>query len=239
MGASNPNLVKNVNEWKKSKDPRVFAEIYRDLKPYVSYTISKYRDSGISPTSMDLEAKKLIAKALENYNSSKGGVVTYVNQYLQKMNRFVNNNQGTLRLPENYNLEFSTFQNTYNDLKYKQDRDPTTLELADSLAWSPQKIDVFKRKMGGTVIESENSFNRVYKNNNLKVMEALQYIRSKYGHEGETLIAKLYGLNGEQKKSLTQISQEMDGNYAKLYKLKKEVEDDFKEYLNEDSGWSR
>lgn len=238
MGASNPNLVNNVNEWKKTKDPRLFSEIYRDLKPYVSYTIGKFKDSGISPVAMDLEAKKLIAKALDNYSPSKGGIVTYVNQYLQKMSRFVNNNQGTLRLPENYNLEFSTFQNAYNDLRYKKDRDPTTLELSDSLSWAPQKVDVFKRKMGGTVLESENSFNRVYQNNNLKVMEALQYVRSKYGHEGEILMAKLHGLNGEQKKSLTQISQEMDGNYAKLYKLKKEVEKDFKEYLN-DSGWSK
>lgn len=232
MPAPDPELVRLVEEWKKTKDPETFSKIYQKLKPYVSYSIGKYKNSGISSIALDLEARKLIAQALENYNASKGGVVTYVNQYLQKMNRFVNDNQGMLRLPENYNLEFSTFQQAYNDLRYKKDREPTVLELSDELSWEPKKIETFKRQMGGVVLESADAFNKLYGNENLEIMEALQYIRSKYGADGEMLISKLYGLNGETKQSLMNIARETKKDYNELYKLKKNVEKDFKDYLS-------
>jgi|GEM_PF-1891983 DNA-directed RNA polymerase specialized sigma subunit len=231
MPATDSKLLQNIEEWKRTKNPNTFNEIYKQLRPYVNYTKSKFKNSGLSPTVMDLEARKLIAQALENYSPSKGGVVTYVNQYLMKMNRFVNNNQGAVRLPENYSLEFSTFQNAYNDLRQRQNRDPSTLELADYLTWNPKKVEVFKMKAGGTVMETDLSYNKLYGAEDLVIKEALQFIRSKYGNEGELLISKLYGLNGEPKQSLNQIAMELKQSYSKLYGLKQKVDKDFKEYI--------
>jgi hypothetical protein len=68
----------------------------------------------------------------------------------------VYSSQNAARMSETKALGFNAYHNAYTDLKDNHGREPTVIELADHLAWSPKRVTEFQQQAGRKeFVESE------------------------------------------------------------------------------------
>ncbi|MEM4668971.1 MAG: sigma-70 domain-containing protein [Thermofilum sp.] len=216
-------------EWKRTKDPRLFQQIFSQIYPMVKRRVRDFYGSGVAEDVLELEARKLVAEALERYDG-RSNLHSYIQSYLQGLSRFVNKYQAVFRLPENYNLEYATFQRAFFDLSVRLGRDPTATELADELGWNVEKVNVYLRRRVG-VEDFEAAPPMVHSSESLKVKEARAYIASRYGRDAEALLAMTKGLDGP-KVSLAEAARRLNMNYYQARRLLEKVERDFNDFLS-------
>lgn len=216
-----------ILKWKKTKDPKIFEQIFVSLKPIVIKHIKRFEGSGLNQEALELEARRIMAEALEKYKPGQS-VHGYINSYLMGLSRFVNNYQNVLRLPESANLQYSTFERTFHDLKAKLRRDPSPVEIADELGWSVDRVQYFMRRK--IVSDDPNNWNAVTDNTSLKIKEARIYLASKYGKEAEKMFALIEGLDGP-KKSIAQVAREFKMPYHTVYKMYNDMKNDYLSFI--------
>lgn len=222
-------LEKKVMEWKKTNDPKLFKEIFEEFRPLIYKHMRRFTGSGLLNEHLELQARKIMADALKKYTPTKGNLAGYVNSYLQGLSRFVNTYQSPLRLPENYNLAYHTFETTRHELMSRLGREPSAIELADELGWPVEKVMVFLRRQ--IVHDDPGHWNKVIDASSLKIKEARAYLASRYGADAEKLFALVEGLD-EPKKSLQQAAREVNIEYNTARRLYKKMKEEFHQFLS-------
>ncbi len=134
----------------KSGDHMALREIQNQYKPLVLSQLRTYSKAVLPASALQAEAYKLIKKAMDTYDPNKGPLSAHIKTYMQKMYRYVNDNQNLVRLPENYKLDVSKFNENRTALQEELDRAPTVGELAQSLGWSPKKVGVINTTLNQT-----------------------------------------------------------------------------------------
>lgn len=223
-------IKEKVLQWQKTRDPKLFDEIYRELKPLIGKNVSRFMGGGLPTEALELEARRLVAEALERYQPTSGEVHSFVSMYLKGLSRFTNKYQAALRLPENYNLEYTTFDNAFHELQERLGREPSAVELADALGWPIEKVKTFLRRR----VSSENfelAPPAVFGSESLQVSEARAYLASKYGREAEKLFAMVKGLDGK-KYSLAEACRILNMPYYSARNLYLKMEQEFNEFLS-------
>lgn len=224
------DIKEKVLQWQKSRDPRLFEEIYSSLRALVGKNVSRFIGGGLPKEALELEARRLVAEALERYKPTSGEVHSFVSMYLKGLSRFTNKYQAVLRLPENYNLEYTTFDNAFHELRERLGREPSAVELADALGWPIEKVKTFLRRR----VSSENlelAPPSIFGPESLQVMEARAYLASKYGRDAEKLFSMVRGLDG-RKHSLTEASRALNMPYYSARNLYLKMEKEFNEFLS-------
>jgi DNA-directed RNA polymerase sigma subunit (sigma70/sigma32) len=108
---------------------------------------------------LETQAKILAVKAIRSFDPNRGvKLSTHVTNQLQKLSRVNYAHQNAARVPEHSMLQFHTFNIAKEDFRTDNGREPTTVELADSLKWSPRKIEQFETQFGrAELLESKDS----------------------------------------------------------------------------------
>lgn len=138
--------------WKqyKSGNSMALREIQQRYKPLVLSQLKTYNKAVLPASALQAQAYKLIKKALDTYQPSRGEVSAHIKSHMQKMYRYVNDNQNLVRLPENYKLDVNRFNTTKTALQEELDRAPSVNELAKSLGWSSKKVGVIDTTLNKT-----------------------------------------------------------------------------------------
>lgn len=91
----------------------------------------------ISPTTLHSEAVKQSIKAFETYDPNKNvQLSTHLTNQLKKLSRDAYAEVSFLRMPEERQMKYRTFEFGREELREKLGREPSAFELSDRLGWS-------------------------------------------------------------------------------------------------------
>jgi len=118
------------------------------------------KQSNVLPKAVvEAKLKTYAIAAFDTYKEGKGAKLsTHVQNYLQKINRDNYTNQQAVRLPENLAIGYTKFMNTKTSLGETIGREPTTMELAEHLSWSPEQVANAERKYHTELVESKMTY---------------------------------------------------------------------------------
>jgi len=225
-------LKEKVVKWQQTKDPMLLDEILDDLEGQKVNAIKKYYGSGVSPSVIEAEADRLIIQALKVYNPNRGvPVQAVVSSYLNKLYRFVNDNQTAVRLPENYKLEAGTFLSVREKLKSRNGGiNPTPQQLADELKWPVSKVNKMQQMLKPGVSVDYTSFDPVEDDTSLKYKNAIDYAKQKLPQEHIPIFNDIL-----QGKSGNEISKKYKISNARVSQIKNKSTKILQDYLNAES----
>jgi len=136
--------------WQKSKSPLDLDNLLRQLDPLIQSEVNR-RAGTLARPMLVLQAKKLAVRALNNYDPNRKPPVkvsTHVTNQLQKLSRVNYAHQNIARVPEHSMLQYGSVLAAVEDFKIDHGRDPSVEELADTLKWSPKKVNQFQQSFG-------------------------------------------------------------------------------------------
>jgi len=127
-------------KWKKTHSTKDLEILMDRLHPLLMREVNKWKGS-VPVEALETEAKLLVVAALQDYNPSKGAAIgTHITSRLRKLSRSVYTQQNVVRLPENKQLMYNTYNIAHVNLTEKLGREPTILELRDETGWSKKHI---------------------------------------------------------------------------------------------------
>lgn len=145
-------------KWNSSKSSIDLEALVKQLNPLIQAEVNR-RAGTLARPMLETQAKVLTVKALHNFDPKRGvKLSTHVTNQLQKLSRVNYAHQNAARIPEHSMLQFHTFNIAKEDFRTDHGREPTTEELADSLKWSPRKIEQFQTQFNRPeLLESKDS----------------------------------------------------------------------------------
>lgn len=194
----NDRLVESWERWKKTRSKQELQYLLNSLQPQINMAVGKYYNSGLPLPVMKAEAQRLVLEALETYDPSKGTLKNYATVYLQKLYRYVNNNQNAIRLPENHRLELSTLKKVQADFELRYDREPSVPELADELGWPMDKVTTLLKEIKSPLILGSDAWDRKIMGDDIEIHNAFEYAKSKLRPEEIKVMEYATGLQPEE-----------------------------------------
>jgi len=132
-------------KWKANPTPQNQRELLKAIDPIINSEVQKQLGT-IPPPILKLKAKRLILKALPKYNPKLARLNTFIVHQLAPLKRENMKSQNIVRLPENTQLKVRSYLDARQILSEKNDREPTTEELTDHLAWKRKDVDRMERQ---------------------------------------------------------------------------------------------
>lgn len=143
-------------QWKLTKSPYDLQNLMQQMDPVIQAEVNKWSGAIARPV-LEAHAKKLALEAFETYNPNMGAALnTHLTNRLKKLSRKVYTHQDAVRVPEYKKLQFNSFMKGQDELMSVHGREPTTVELADHLGWSPKAVQSVQRSMSSELIESSD-----------------------------------------------------------------------------------
>lgn len=140
--------VELYNKWRQSQSPMDLDKLLKQLDPLVQSEVNK-RAGTLARPLLETQAKTLAVKAIKSFSPARGvKLSTHVINQLQKLSRVNYAHQNAARIPEHSMLLYQTYNVALEDFRADTGREPSTEELADTLRWSPKKVEQFRTQFG-------------------------------------------------------------------------------------------
>jgi DNA-directed RNA polymerase specialized sigma subunit len=132
-------------KWKANPTPENQKELLKSIDPIINSEVQKQLGT-IPPVVLKLKAKALVLKALPKYTPGKSRLNTFIVHQLAPLKRANMKAQNIVRLPENTQLKVRSYLDARQNLEEKLNREPTSLEMADHLAWKVKDLHRMERQ---------------------------------------------------------------------------------------------
>jgi DNA-directed RNA polymerase specialized sigma subunit len=133
-------------KWKRTGAPQDLSALVKNLEPLIHAEVNR-RAGTLSRDLLVVQAKKLAVDAIKSYNPNVGvKISTHVTNQLQKLSRVNYAHQNAARIPEHSMLQFHSVRIATEDFKAEHGYEPSTEELADTMGWSPKKLEQFQKQ---------------------------------------------------------------------------------------------
>ena len=118
------------------------------------------KQSNVLPKQViEAKLKAYTIQAFDTYDPSKGTKLsTHVYNYHQQINRDNYKHQQAVRLPENFAIQYTKFNDAKRKLSEAKGREPNNFELAEYLGWSPEMVASAERKYHTEMVEGKQEF---------------------------------------------------------------------------------
>ena len=127
--------------WKSTRSKEVLEKLISSFQPMIQQVVNQFAAAPLPPEAVEAEAIKQLVEAFKTYNPNMGTALgTHAYSYLRKVYRYISSYQNIGKIPEARTLRIADFNNVFQQLHNRDDRDPTTNELADTLSWQPQEV---------------------------------------------------------------------------------------------------
>ena len=150
--------VELYNTWRKTQSPLDLEKLIKQLDPLIQAEVNR-RAGTLARSVLETQAKTLAVKAIKSYKPEFNvKISTHVTNQLQKLSRVNYAHINAARIPEHSMLQYQTFNIAQEDFRTEHGRDPSSEELADSLKWSPKKVEQFRQQFGrAELLETRDS----------------------------------------------------------------------------------
>src|SRR5271157_3176757 len=223
----------NIINWQKTHDPMLFANLSMRYRPIINSVVSRYRTTGLPPSTLRAIATTNMIKAFETYDPTKGTEPsTHLWNHLQRVQRSASESLLSGHIPENRNLKKSTFNIVTNNLTDQLGREPSIDEMADELGWDQREVARMQSEMRGEVNASDAEFdfygNSTQGESKNKVMADYLYHELK-GPE-KIVFERTFGYGNKPILNNKEISEVLNINEMAVHRMKKKMADKIRSY---------
>lgn len=153
------NKEKDIELWeayKRFPGPATLAPLMRQLDPVIQNEVNKWAGAIARPV-LEAKGKALALEAIKSYDPNAGAALaTHVTNRLLKLSRTVYSHQDAVRIPEHKKLKVNAYFGAVKELRTEFGREPTSIEVADHMAWSPGLVSQIEAAIAPELIESED-----------------------------------------------------------------------------------
>jgi DNA-directed RNA polymerase sigma subunit (sigma70/sigma32) len=216
--------------WKKTKSDDTLTQLLESMNPLIQKRVMQFRAAPLPQSAIEAEARKQAIHAFETYNPNAGAALgTHVNNYLQKVYRYVSTYQNIGRIPESRATKIDFFQKTKSYLEQAKGREPSSVELADELGWSPREVGRMEKELRKDLgLESsfgEMAFSQMNPNSDL-----LYYGYYEMTPEEQLILDYSTGGHGKPKSTMAQIAQKLHKTPRQIGLMKMKMTEKLKKY---------
>jgi DNA-directed RNA polymerase sigma subunit (sigma70/sigma32) len=214
-------------KWKKTGEPGYMNTLITSLDPYIQSHVNKFSTVPIPRTALESQAKLLALKALQTYDPKRGTQInTHLGHELKHLNRYVIEYQNVGKIPENRGLAISKFQNIKSNLTEDLEREPTVVELADSLQWSPAEVERMQNELRSDILitqgKEEAFFDTTY-NKSDKERDIVEFVYYQSAPDEKKVLEYTFGLGGNPKLTVAEMAMRLNKTPAEIRTISKNL----------------
>jgi len=212
-----------INIYKKTGDKKNLLPVFKYLSPQINKRVSQFRAATLDSGVLKNEAKKILAKELKKFNPEKSSINTFAYDRLRRLQRFVTTYQNPVRMPENITMKIGLYKETYDDMRGKIGRDPSTVEVADELNWTTRQVSTMESYLNRirNIMPDDTDTLQTFDPEYDKI--ELSYLSMK--PEDQVIYDHLTGSHGKKKISASKLSTQSGFSYSQIRKAKKDIKD--------------
>lgn len=185
----------------------------------------------IPPAAVQASFNAQFMNAINTFDPDKGRLGPWVGNHLKQGNRWLMKHQNIARIPESRSgKKIQMFTASRAHLDEVLGREPTHIEIAENLGWSPKEVSLLDREIRTSAIGSGFEMDPV------DVMpsrekEALNNVYYELAEEEKLVYDYVLGAHGKPELKPTQIAQQLGYSPSKVSKLKNKIMDKLKKHL--------
>lgn len=223
-------------KYKKDPTPENLTVLIRQFEGMARAAVNRYGTAtAVPPQALRIRAITQIKKAIDTYNPDAGAsLATHVGNYLKRVDSVALEYANLGYVPPNRAAkEFGPYKESYNKLKDKLSRIPTTQEIADDLGWSVKQVSRIQRENRNDLVASKFDTPDTmpeYRVQQDKETEAAHLIYSDPGtsNEERIVLEHLLGMNGKKLLKKGEIAKKhFGGSNPKVTRIVKKLDKKF------------
>jgi DNA-directed RNA polymerase specialized sigma subunit len=220
------NDTELIQRYKDHGDLQARNELIKKYIPMIRSQINLRFGSGtiIPKSAIEAEGMAQIAKAIENYDSTKGASFsTHVFNYLHKMSRYVNTYGHTVRQSEEVFGMVSKMKEGQRKLRDKLRREPSNLELSRELKIPESQVRRILPQIKDVQVDMGFDVGR---HDSSHIDDYLDYTR-KFDFTPQEMIVfdGSTGYQGAQKKKAGELAKDLKVSPAQISHIKNKIAD--------------
>ena len=227
------NDIEKIEEWQKSRDPGLFAELITRYNPLVMKFTNQYANTGVSKGAIKTKARAQMVKSLNTYDSSAGTQpITHMYNNLKKLNRMASESLVSGHIPESRSLKMATYKTSVDNLTDRYGREPNTDEIADELKWAKKEVVRMNSELTGETTASNAEFDFFGNSNQQKSkdMELVDYMYSDLNGKDKVIFEHSLGYGGKSMLNNKEIAKKLNTHEMDISRTKKRLAKKIKEY---------
>ncbi|MFA6295425.1 MAG: sigma-70 domain-containing protein [Candidatus Paceibacterota bacterium] len=213
MNELKQNEIDVWKKWKATNDPVHANFLLKSLDPFLQSYVNKYSAAPLPRPAIESEARLLALKAFGTYNPKMGTQLsTHVGHELKHLHRYVLDYQNVGKIPENRGIAISKFKNVKSHLAEKLNREPTVIELADDLTWSPAEVERMQSELRAdlNVIQGkEEAFFDSQYNMTDHSRDVVEFVYWSSPPQDQKIMEYWFGIGGGPKLSVDEIAKKL------------------------------
>ncbi len=221
------NEIELWKSWRKTGDPQQMNTLMQSIDPYLQSYVNKYATSPLPRPALESQARILAVKALQTYDPKFGTQLnTHVGNELKHLHRYVLEYQNVGKIPENRGIAISRFKNVKSNLEEELGREPTVIELADSLGWSSNEVERMQQELRqdlNVIQGKEESFFDSSYNTSDMARDMVDYVYWSSSPLEQKVMEYWFGLGGTPKLSVTQMAAKLHKTETEIRRISKEI----------------
>lgn len=216
------------NNGRKQEDMR---PLLNSMRPLILKEASNWaRQRDIPPAAIRAEFTNQAVKGFETYDPSRAGLHTHLTNQMLQARRFVVSNQNSARIVEARVYGIGDFNNAKQRLMDSLDREPTQLELADELKWSPRRVKMLQLEIKKVQPASQFSAD-VASTVPSRQQEILQLLPYDLTPDERVVFEHIYGIGGKDKLSPGEIATKLKMSAPKISRIKAAIAKKYEGYI--------
>jgi DNA-directed RNA polymerase specialized sigma subunit len=203
-------------------DSSALPELFDSFRPVLKSWERKTASTNLPRSAVNAEIKRQFVDAIGTYDTSRDTKpVTWVNNRMPKIYRFIYDHQNIGRIPENINMKVGSFKSAKNTLSDKLGRDPTTSEMSDELGWGMAEVANLEHMVRADLsLPSEFEFGAVTTN---RAADLMHYIYYDLTPQEKIVFEHITGMGGKKVLKSKEIAVKMGVSQSTVSNIKKSI----------------
>ncbi len=221
--------------WKREKSRKKkkqkLGTLLKHFDSVIQYRVNQFTGVPIPRVAIEAEAKKQAVIAMGTYNPKKGASLkTHVTHRMPKVFRYVARRQNIGTIPEHRVAKINTFKKTKEFMFETKGREPTILELADELAWTPQEVSrmeaELRKDLGHSLTFQDTAFIDFNQN-----METINFAYYSMSPREQIIYDHTVGAHGKQQMPASGIAKQLKISPSQVSKIKKKIVEKIQKHM--------
>ena len=214
---------KYVKMYQKTGNKKDLLPVFDFLNTQINKRVSQFKAATLDDTVLKDQARQILAGEFKKFNPDKSSIRTFAHDRLRRLQRFVTTYQNPVRMPENITVKIGLYRETYDNMRGKLGRDPSTAEVSDALQWTPRQVSSMESYLNRirNIMPDDTDTLQVYDPETDKI--ELSYLSM--GPQNQFLFDNLTGSHGKKKISASKFSVKNKIPYSQIRKSKKEIQE--------------
>lgn len=233
-----PDQLEDFRTWeawdKAGRTTSALKPLLTRLNPLIE---TKYRPYSTIPnmpqSAIKAEFKKHALNALEKYDPNRGVPLGHhVMRQMDGAKRFVYDHQNIARIPAHRARKVGEFTSRFEELQRSLGRPPTSMELADKLRWPVAEVGRMTKELRDDLLPWKGGgVEQAFEMRPPKEKEVLELLPYELNGPQQAVFEYTYGYGGKPQLGTGDIAKTMGVSASKISKLKAEIADKVKTFM--------